>query len=309
MSRQWMLPDGGFLHDASARQYEVPSGIVDEAIAAAVVVQKYAAEYNAGPPMRGAPWLQHLPRTPNPTNPPLPVPRPQIYAPEINGGPPLRIAPWLQHLPIQPGDTKLSPAATAPPMQAYPPEIKAGPPLRGAPWLQRLPIEPSQKIAPGPPASAGSTIIAPEIVHGPPMRGAPWVIVLPTSTTSSVPPIPPRPPPARSRSLALIEKDLTADSRLRRFTDLVSEFFNSLAGQGVIVQVGGRNWRLAGAGAFTGKGAPTSAYDRSAGFYRGCLYSDDDTSIIYICVRDDIGFAVWDTVSISSTSGLTGTFP
>lgn len=60
--------------------------------------------------------------------------------PEVTAGPPFRGAPWLQRLPVEPSNIYLAPGSPAlvGGDTSYAPEIVSGPAIRGAPWHYSL---------------------------------------------------------------------------------------------------------------------------------------------------------------------------
>lgn len=268
------------------------------------VAKPTVPEVAAGPPMRGAPWVQHVQIEPvSYVALPSPPTADQQYrhVGEVFGGPPLRGAPWLEHLPIEPM-LKVDPPGTVPAIvlqQSYPPEVHAGPAMRGAPWLQNIPVEPFIVQGPAPPAPAGATILAPETNAGPPMRGAPWLLELPIQPFVPTPnqPTPPTPvTPPTPKWPPSIQRDPDAAPRTRKHLDMVADIFNSLMQQGLMYQDVNGRWQIVSVTSsdrFVEARPPTVNDDASHGARAGSVWVDTSTSNVYLCASANIGSAVW----------------
>lgn len=267
------------------------------------VAKPMAPEVAAGPPMRGAPWLEHVFVEPV-AHVALPVP-PSVdqqyrHVGEIFGGPAMRGVPWQEHLPIEPM-LRVDPPGTVPDFvrnQAYPREIHAGPAMRGAPWLQNIPVEPT--IVQGPPPPLVITAIpAPEIHGGPPLRGAPWLQQLPITpfVPTPNPPIPPTPvTPVVPKWPPTIQHDPAAPPRTRKHMDMVADIFNSLMRQGLLYLDANGGWQVVSVTSsdrFVEARPPTVNDDASHGARAGSVWVDTSTSNVYLCASANIGSAVW----------------
>lgn len=214
----------------------------------------YPAELHTGPAVLGSPWLQHMPEelqlTVGLPPPVVPPPAGMPFDLEIHTGPPMRGAPWIIVLPQEPDQAALVQKAIPPPPK-FAPEINAGPPIRGAPWLQRLPLENEPIQVPPPAAVPAFHGVVAEVHGGPPLIGAPFVQeppLLPPSTVIQFKPPSPPPPFIATPIQPFIERVPSGDRRLTRFTDIVSQIFNSLMGQGLLKQTGPSSWTIAGGG-------------------------------------------------------------
>lgn len=129
-------------------------------------------------------------------------------------GPPLPGAPWPSY-----DESDLfsvpaaQPAIPASAMEIMPPPVDFGPPLLGAPFAQNLLVEYDTFFAPAnrPPGPPGPQ---------PKVAGLPFL---------------PRVPDIQGAA---------GQDRFRRFTEVLSDAFNSLVAQGILVQTGSASWTL-----------------------------------------------------------------
>ena len=180
---------------------------------APIATQAFCCDITAGPPIRGAPWQQHLPSIDYPLIMMPPARTADSYMPDVTGGPPVMAAPWQLHLPIVFPPRIVTPPPPPTPSQVYAPEVTFGPPMRGAPWAQRLFVE--RQEFQGPALRTG----------GPP------------GTTPAI------------KSKPLLERvpDATGPAgqdRLRRHTEKLSNIINSLVEQNLLRQIGVAKWTL-----------------------------------------------------------------
>jgi hypothetical protein len=269
-------------------------------------------------PIPHVPWLgRRLDATAQQSPPPsaasLPQTMPPIYNPFVRGLP-ISNVPWTPFNRVFPAT-----AAVVPPLPVQQQPLAPYPviPIFGVPWNRTflapaLPAVQQQSIVPPSGMPAVWTSTAP----GVPIFGVPWTFRVPgfspPAQPSSPPLVPPPPTPGPGRPsknkpfLPRVPDISTAygQDRLRRFTELVQTIFNSLFGNGDLVQTGQNTYSLR-SGGFSAPRAPTAMDDSSIGVKVGSVFVNTLNNSIYINVSSTIGSAVW----VNLTGGLTGHFP
>jgi hypothetical protein len=217
---------------------------------------------------------------------------------EIYGGPPIRGAPFTQHLPIAPlpQTNPLPPPPPPPPpsaaSQVVAPEIYEGPKVIGAPWAFP-PTTPTLPEAHGPLARLQNGPVMPETFQGPPMRGSPFRMGFIEVTEGSNLVIPPSPPVRLTRKLPFLSREpmLNDPNRWARFSEKLSNMVNAMISRGQIVQVSPSDWRINPP--HTDTGPPTALSDSSSGHFQGQFWYVSGTGSVYVCFVDTPGAAVW----------------
>jgi hypothetical protein len=176
-----------------------------------------------------------------------PLPTSLASTPPFTSGPPRPGTPWFRLTPFTITNTIAMPAAPVMTTPGQP--FVTGPPMR-APWFRAFTAAPQVAANPPPAKSTQST---PGFTIGPPMPGAPWFKLSPIPPTPPpAPPVPPK-PPLKTKDMPLISRDpVPEDQRLRRFTQLVADVVNSLARQGILIQIGPVDYTLVVSGLVTG---------------------------------------------------------
>ena len=128
---------------------------------------------------------------------------------------------------------------------------------------------------------------------------------VPASGGSASVPSPRRP---GNRQFPLINRNPTDDPRLRSFTDLMQEFFNSLGLRGFIVRDSRLRWSLA-PNPWREARDPTADDDATVGVLVGELWINTETGAVWLNTSAAAGVAVWiELTQGGGESGLTGTF-
>jgi len=157
---------------------------------------------------------------------------------------------------------------------------------------------------------------------GPPMVGAPWVGLVPITSnppgtgtgTAGPPPPPPHPEfPSHSKPFIarIVGKGKNWEDRLRRFSETLTNCFNSLVGQGYIMELGSAKYQIIGGG-FTAGRDPGPTDDLAIGVNPGCIWVNVMTGAVWSNVNNGPGSATWTKLSGGGGgggSGLSGTFP
>ncbi len=252
--------------------------------------------FQTGPQQPGTPWFK-IAAVPAQRIDPPPPPPPLLTSPPAFVRGPAQGTPY-SHILI--GDLALQVKAPVPPPLPSVPVLgfTGGPPMPGSPWFQLSPGPILTQGVPLPPLPASATVPLQPFVGGPPMPGAPWFILSPGPIPSTPPPggLPPTPPghPSPDKTFLPRVPDIESQGgkdRLVRFTNILSDSINSLAGRGQIVQVSQAGYALVAP--IVSNGPPGPGNDQTQGFRVGSFWLDQSVGHLYICTSATAGSAVW----------------
>ena len=108
----------------------------------------------------------------------------------------------------------------------------------------------------------------------------------------TLPVLPPDPLPTASAEPVIARAAEQLDPRVRRLTEVVSEIFNSLKGQGFMYRPAFKQWMIAG-NPLVANRDPLPTDDVTNGATTGTPWVRQDTNQIWFCVDASEGAAVW----------------